>query len=76
MKSGASVPPEAVTMIANGRVSDEVYDQVRKQFSEKDLVDLTLAVITINGWNRLNVAFGTVGGNYRPTKRVTSELKS
>ena len=56
---------EAITEIAATRdVSDAVYNQARAQFSEKELVDLTLAVIAINGWNRLNVAFRTPVGNY------------
>ena len=49
---------EAVTLIAQG-VPDAVYDEVRRHFDEKALVDLTLAVIAINGWNRMNVAFRT-----------------
>ena len=48
---------EAVTLVSAGHVPDEVYDQVRKQFSEKELVDLTMAVVTINGWNRIAIAF-------------------
>ncbi|MCO6400283.1 MAG: carboxymuconolactone decarboxylase family protein [Verrucomicrobia bacterium] len=54
---------EAVTLIPNG-VSDEVYNEARNHFSEKELVDLTLAVIAINGWNRMNVAFRTKVGDY------------
>lgn len=50
---------EAVTLIANAHVSDEVYESARKQFTEKELVDLTTAIIAINGWNRLNIAFKT-----------------
>lgn len=48
---------EEVTTLPNRQVSDEVFEQARAQFSEKDLWDLTLAVIAINGFNRLNVAF-------------------
>lgn len=55
---------EAVTFITNGHVSDEVYNEVRKQFSEEELVDLTFAVTTINTWNRLNIAFRTPAGTY------------
>jgi AhpD family alkylhydroperoxidase len=56
---------EAVTQIAaTNDVSDEVYAQARAQFDEKALVDLTLAIIAINGWNRLNVAFRTKVGDY------------
>lgn len=60
---------EAVTLIAAGPVPDEVYEQARAQFSEKDLVDLTMAVIAINGWNRLAVSFRTVPGTYQPSRR-------
>lgn len=55
---------EAVTLIAEDEVSDEVYEEVRRHFDEKSLVDLTVAIIAINGWNRLNVAFRTTIGNY------------
>ena len=44
---------------------DEVYEQAAQEFSEKELTQLTLAVVAINGWNRLNVAFGTPAGNYK-----------
>lgn len=53
---------EAVTA---SEVSDEVYKQAIESFSEEELIDLTLAVTTINTWNRLNVAFATVPGDYR-----------
>lgn len=56
---------EAVTRIADGHVPDDVYERVRKRFTEEELVDLTLAVANINTWNRLNVAFRTVPGSYR-----------
>ncbi|HUK25991.1 MAG TPA: carboxymuconolactone decarboxylase family protein [Terriglobales bacterium] len=57
---------EAVTNIQQGHVADEVYEEVRQHFSEKELVDLTLEVVAINGWNRLNIAFRTVPGAYQP----------
>lgn len=57
---------EAVTLIAEGEVPDEVYEQARAQFSEEELVDLTLAVAAINSWNRMNVAFRTTAGGYQP----------
>ncbi len=63
---------ESVTLVSQTGVPDEVYEEARKQFSEKELVDLTMAVIAINGWNRLNVAFRTVPGTYRPSRQVTS----
>jgi AhpD family alkylhydroperoxidase len=48
---------EAVTLIADGHVPDAVYDAARQAFGEKELVDLTYAVVAINGWNRLAIAF-------------------
>ena len=48
---------EAVTEVADSRVPDEVYERARGQFSEKELVDLTLAIVTINAHNRLAIAF-------------------
>jgi AhpD family alkylhydroperoxidase len=65
----ALVWTEAVTLVAQGGVPDQVYEEARREFSEKELVDLTMAVIAINCWNRLNVAFRTVPGDYVPRKR-------
>ena len=59
---------EAVTLVAESHVPDEVYEEARKHFSEKELVDLTLAIIMINGWNRLNVSFRNIAENYVPGK--------
>ena len=56
---------ESLTKIASGIVPDEIYANARKQFSEAELVDLTLAVITINGYNRINIAFGAPVGSYQ-----------
>ena len=56
---------EAVTLVAETRVPDDVYERVRQHFNEQELIDLTLAVTQINMWNRFNVAFRTVPGNYR-----------
>ena len=50
---------EALTLITQGHAPDEVYAQARAQFSDKELVDLTLAITTINAWNRLAIAFRT-----------------
>jgi AhpD family alkylhydroperoxidase len=47
---------EAVTTLEHQHVPDDVYEQARAQFDERDLADLTLATIAINGWNRLNIA--------------------
>ncbi|MDB5003555.1 MAG: alkylhydroperoxidase like protein AhpD family [Mucilaginibacter sp.] len=55
---------EAVTKITNRNVPDEVYNDVIKQFTEEELIDLTLAVTTINTYNRINIAFKIPGGSY------------
>jgi AhpD family alkylhydroperoxidase len=57
---------EAVTLVTAGHVPDEVYEQAHRHFSEEELANLTLAIIAINGWNRLNVSFRTVPGGYQP----------
>jgi AhpD family alkylhydroperoxidase len=56
---------ESVTNVQDGHVPDEVYGEARKQFSEEELIDLTLGIATINSANRLNIAFRTVAGNYQ-----------
>ena len=60
---------EAVTNLHEGHVSDEIYERVRKHFTEKELADLTVAVAAINAWNRLAIAGRSVPGNYQPIKR-------
>ena len=55
---------EALTQIPPHGVSDEVYERVRAQFSEKEIADLTFAIIAINAWNRANVAFRSVPGSF------------
>ena len=56
---------EAVTRISTDHVPDSVYERVRLHFSEKELADLTLAVATINAWNRLATAGRAVPGTYQ-----------
>ena len=55
---------EALTRIGEHGVTDDVYERVRAQFSEDEIAHLTLAIVAINGWNRLNVAARTVPGGY------------
>ena len=55
---------EALTKLESGLVPDEIYEEAQKNFSEKELVDLTLAVTAINTYNRLNIAFGADVGSY------------
>ncbi|MGH7654320.1 MAG: carboxymuconolactone decarboxylase family protein [Gemmatimonadaceae bacterium] len=57
---------ECVTQLAGHDVSDALYEEVRGQFDDKALVDLTMAVIAINGWNRLAVPFRAEAGVYQP----------
>lgn len=57
---------ESVTLLYEGHVPDDVYEEARKEFNEEELIDLTLAVATINSWNRLNIAFRTTAGGYQP----------
>ena len=59
---------EAVTRITDGHVPDQVYEEVRPQFTEKELADLTLAVATINAWNRLAIASRSEPGKYQPAQ--------
>ncbi len=58
---------ESVTDLTNGHVPEEVYQNARAHFNEKELCDLTFAVATINAWNRLCIAGRMVPGNYQPT---------
>lgn len=58
---------EALTRLAPGdSVPDALYEEVSRQFNEKELVDLTLLVTNINAWNRINLAAHTVAGDYKP----------
>jgi AhpD family alkylhydroperoxidase len=51
---------ESVTLVSETHVSDDVYNEVKAHFNEQEQVALTMLVIAINGWNRMNVAFKTV----------------
>jgi len=64
---------EAVTNIRETHAPDEVYNEVRAVFQEKEIADLTLAIAAINGWNRLNIAARTVPGTYQPAKARQSK---
>lgn len=60
---------EAVTKVSDTHVPDDVYDEVRARFSEKEAVELNWAVVTINAWNRLAVSFRIPAGTYTPPNR-------
>ena len=54
---------EAVTKLHEGGIPDELYERVRGQLSEKEVSDLTFAIMVINAWNRASIAFKTVPGS-------------
>jgi len=62
---------EAVTKLEKNNVPDDVYEEVLRHFSEEELVDLTMAVIGINSYNRINVAFRTPAGDYVPGQHAS-----
>lgn len=57
---------EALTRVADTHVPDAEYEAARREFSEQELVDLTLVIVAINGWNRITVGFRAVPGTYQP----------
>ena len=59
---------EAVTLIADSHVPDELYEEVRQSFNETELANLTFALVAINGWNRLAISLRTEPGTYQPTR--------
>ncbi len=61
---------EAVTFVTRDHLPDTLVHEVRQQFTEKELADLTLAVTTINAWNRLSIAARLVPGSYQPAPRA------
>lgn len=66
---------EAVTLIADKRVPDDIYEQAREQFSDEELVKLMIAIVTINAWNRFTI-FGDVPGSYQPRHFVTQPAQA
>jgi len=66
---------EAVTLITDGHVSDQVYEQVKPHFNDKELADLTMAVATINAWNRLAIASRSEAGKYQPVRAAIHETR-
>ncbi len=63
---------DAVTLVASGQVPDAVYAEVQPHFSEAQLADLTLAIATINAWNRLAIAGRATPGTYQPSAPAAS----
>jgi AhpD family alkylhydroperoxidase len=62
---------ESLTLIANNQVPDEIYERVAPHFTEDELVNLTLAVVAINGWNRFAISFRSEPGSYQPKQAAT-----
>ena len=67
---------EAVTLVSETHVPAETYKSVKAHFSDEELVNLTMAVVAINGWNRLEISFRGVAGTYQPIKPKQSHLKT
>jgi len=61
---------EGVTEVSRTHVPDELFEETRRHFSDKELVDLTWAVTAINAWNRMAISFRAVPGSYQPAKKV------
>lgn len=60
---------EALTLISENNVPDALYDSLGKYFNEKERVALTMAIVAINGWNRLAIGFRTIPGTYVPVAK-------
>ena len=60
---------EALTLVHETHAPDDVYEEVRKRFTEEEAVSLTTAVVAINGWNRLAIGFRMVPGTYQPARK-------
>ena len=57
---------EALTLVSETHAPDGAFEQARREFSETELVNLTMAIVAINGWNRIAIGFRAVPGNYQP----------
>jgi AhpD family alkylhydroperoxidase len=63
---------EALTLISETHAPDDVFERVSAHFSEKEIVDLTYAIASINTWNRIAIAFRAVPGTYQPAKKTAA----
>ena len=63
---------ESLTLLTEGHVPDAVFEEVHRHFSNEEIVNLSMAVVAINSWNRLLTAFRAVPGEYQPTHRSTT----
>lgn len=60
---------ETVTLVADTEIPDAEYENAKAHFDDKELADLTFAIVTINAWNRLSIAARTEPGTYQPKKK-------
>ena len=65
---------ESLTLLTEGYVPDAVFEEVRRHFSDEEIVNLSMAAVAINSWNRLLTAFRAVPGEYQPAPRNTSAI--
>lgn len=63
---------EALTLLPQSHVPEEIYEAVTPHFTDKELVDLTMAIVLINGWNRFGVSFRDEPGQYVPKQKAAS----
>jgi AhpD family alkylhydroperoxidase len=63
---------EVITLIADSHAPDAVYERVKQRFTPEELINLTLAITTINSWNRLSIAFRATPGTYQPRDTTRS----
>ena len=66
---------EVITLINTSHAPDEVFEEARKEFTEEELVNLTVAIVAINGWNRLAIGFRSVPGTYHPAAEKSAVRK-
>lgn len=64
---------EAVTRVSDGHVPDDVFEEAHRHFNDEELANLTLGVVAINGWNRLNIAFRVTPGLYQPAREQQAQ---
>jgi AhpD family alkylhydroperoxidase len=67
---------EAITRISDGHAPDDVFDAARQHFSDEELSNLTIAIVAINGWNRLAIGFRAVAGEYQPKAHAQPESQT
>ena len=64
---------EGITNIQQGHAPDAVYQEAHREFGDADLVKLTMAIVTINSWNRVAIGFRMEPGTYHPKPKAAKE---